>query len=81
VDLRALPGGRARSEYTVEVNPEHASPALYAAIRAIGGTRVSLGVQSLDPEGLRALGRGHEPGRRGRPSSARGRPASTSAPT
>lgn len=48
-------------EYTVEVNPEHASPALYAAIAALGGTRVSLGVQTLDPAGLLALGRLHTP--------------------
>jgi oxygen-independent coproporphyrinogen-3 oxidase len=67
--LRALGGwisgrfpGAGAEEYTVEVNPEHACPALYAAIRAMGGTRVSLGVQSFDAEGLRALGRGHEPG-------------------
>lgn len=58
---RHFPGaGRSdRGEYTVEVNPEHASPDLYAAIAAFGGTRVSLGVQTLDPAGLLALGRMH----------------------
>jgi len=55
--------GAGAEEYTVEVNPEHAGPALYAAIAALGGTRVSLGVQTLDPVGLRALGRAHAPAR------------------
>ncbi len=54
-----FPGAGAQ-EYTVEVNPEHASPALYAAITAIGGTRVSLGVQTFDAAGLRDLGRAHD---------------------
>jgi oxygen-independent coproporphyrinogen-3 oxidase len=65
--LRALGGwirgrfpGAGAAEYTVEVNPEHASPALYAAIRAIGGTRVSLGIQTFDAAGLRGLGRAHD---------------------
>jgi len=48
------------AEYTVEVNPEHASPELFAAIAGFGGTRVSLGVQTLDPAGLAALGRAHD---------------------
>ena len=51
------------SEYTVEVNPEHGDPALFAAIVGLGGTRVSLGVQTLDPHGLAALGRAHSPAR------------------
>ena len=57
---RRFPGAGAR-EFTVEVNPEHGDPALYAAVRAIGGTRVSLGTQSLEAEGLRTLGRVHTP--------------------
>jgi len=55
---RRFPGAGA-DEYTVEVNPEHATAELAAAIRGIGGTRVSLGVQTLDPDGLAALGRVH----------------------
>lgn len=55
---RRFPGAGA-DEYTVEVNPEHATEELAAAIRGIGGTRVSLGVQTLDPAGLAALGRVH----------------------
>ena len=58
---RRFPGAGGE-EYTVEVNPEHAGPALYAAVRAIGGTRVSLGVQTLDAVGLGVLGRAHAPG-------------------
>lgn len=57
---RRFPGAGGE-EYTVEVNPEHADPGLYAAIRAIGGTRVSLGVQTFDRAGLRGLGRAHTP--------------------
>ncbi len=55
---RRCPGAGA-DEYTVEVNPEHATDEVAAAVREIGGTRVSLGVQTLDPDGLAALGRVH----------------------
>lgn len=57
---RRFPGAGA-TEFTVEVNPEHGDAALYAAVRAIGATRVSLGAQSLEAEGLRTLGRMHTP--------------------
>ena len=56
---RRFPGAGSE-EYTVEVNPEHGDPALYAAVLAIGGTRVSLGVQTLERAGLTALGRAHD---------------------
>jgi oxygen-independent coproporphyrinogen-3 oxidase len=46
-------------EFSVELNPEHVSPALLDALIEIGVDRVSLGVQSLAPEGLRMLGRAH----------------------
>lgn len=59
--LAATFPGAGAQEFTVEVNPEHGDAALYAAIRAIGGTRVSLGTQSLEAEGLRTLGRAHAP--------------------
>lgn len=58
---RRFPGAGAR-EWTLEVNPEHADLALYAAARAVGATRVSLGTQTLDPTGLRTLGRAHDAG-------------------
>ncbi|WP_181198105.1 coproporphyrinogen-III oxidase family protein [Enhygromyxa salina] len=47
-------------ELTVELNPEHASPARLDALVELGVDRVSVGVQSLSPAGLRQLGRGHE---------------------
>jgi oxygen-independent coproporphyrinogen-3 oxidase len=47
-------------EFSVELNPEHVSPELLDALAELGVDRVSLGVQSLVPEGLRALGRVHE---------------------
>lgn len=46
-------------EWTVEVNPGDAGAELYAAYRERGVTRVSVGVQSFDPERLRFLGRDH----------------------
>lgn len=57
---RRFPGSGA-AEWTVEVNPEHGAAELFAALRDTGTTRVSLGAQSLDPEGLRTLGRAHTP--------------------
>ncbi|MFZ6178033.1 coproporphyrinogen-III oxidase family protein [Nannocystis pusilla] len=57
---RRFPGA-GTAEFTVEVNPEHGDEALYAAVRAIGGTRVSLGTQSTEAEGLQTLGRVHSP--------------------
>lgn len=59
--LRARFPGAGADEWTVEVNPEHGSPALFAALRAAGATRASLGTQSADPEGLAILGRAHAP--------------------
>lgn len=47
-------------ETTVEINPEHASPALFAALSDLGCTRVSLGAQTLDRRGLVQLGRRHD---------------------
>lgn len=44
----------------LEVNPEHVSPASVAAWRALGVDTISLGVQSLDPQVLSFLGRGHD---------------------
>lgn len=47
-------------ELTVEINPEHWGPALLDGLRERKVTRISLGVQSFDPAGLRALGRVHD---------------------
>ncbi|MCB9568447.1 MAG: coproporphyrinogen III oxidase family protein [Myxococcales bacterium] len=55
---RRLPGAGAR-ERTVEVNPEHVDDALVHGLRDMRFDRASIGVQTLDPAGLRALGRVH----------------------
>ncbi len=47
------------AEVSVECNPDDVSPDLFATYEAHGVTRVSLGVQSLVPEVLVALGRSH----------------------
>ncbi|MEO5678247.1 MAG: radical SAM family heme chaperone HemW [Acidimicrobiales bacterium] len=49
------------AEVTVECNPDDATEAMLATWRAAGVTRVSLGVQSLDPQVLAGLGRRHGP--------------------
>jgi putative oxygen-independent coproporphyrinogen III oxidase len=46
-------------EFTVEANPEGLSDESLAILRAAGATRISLGVQSLEPRVLRRLGRIH----------------------
>jgi len=58
--LDAIPtvGG---AEVTVECNPDTVSASLFAAYREHGVNRISLGVQSMVPAVLRALGRTHDP--------------------
>jgi putative oxygen-independent coproporphyrinogen III oxidase len=56
--LDALPRASG-AEVSVECNPDDVSPELFAAYAAHGVTRISLGVQSLVPEVLVALGRSH----------------------
>lgn len=46
-------------EITLEANPTSVEAANFAALREAGVNRVSLGVQALDDEQLRFLGRGH----------------------
>jgi putative oxygen-independent coproporphyrinogen III oxidase len=53
----------ADAEVTTEANPESTSAATFAAWRAAGFTRVSLGMQSVAPHVLAALDRVHSPGR------------------
>ncbi len=48
------------AEVTLEANPSDVVPAAAAAWLAAGVTRVSLGVQSLDDDVLRQLGRAHD---------------------
>src|SRR5579862_19353 len=47
-------------EVTLEANPNSAEAARFAAYAAAGVNRLSLGVQALDPEALRFLGRRHD---------------------
>ncbi|MFY2861535.1 radical SAM family heme chaperone HemW [Mycobacterium sp. THU-M104] len=51
------------AEITTEANPESAWPDFFAAIRAAGYTRVSLGMQSVSPRVLGVLDRIHTPNR------------------
>lgn len=48
-------------EFTVEANPEDVTAERVAVLREAGVSRVSLGVQSLDPSVLQQLGRRHTP--------------------
>ncbi len=48
-------------EVTLEANPERLDEARLAGFRAAGINRISLGVQTLVPHGLRILGRAHKP--------------------
>ena len=50
-------------EWTVEANPEGLTPGKLRLLRENGANRLSLGVQSLEPGPLRALGRIHRPER------------------
>lgn len=63
-DLAAVVASVVRTpgcEITVECNPDNVTPALLGAYRAAGVTRISLGVQSMAPHVLAALGRDHRP--------------------
>lgn len=59
-DLRSLAGVAADAEVSVEANPDSLDDRLATALLDAGVTRVSLGVQSLDDEVLRRLGRRHD---------------------
>ena len=54
---RGLVDGNA--EVTLEANPSSAEAGRFADYRAAGVNRLSIGVQALDDEALRALGRAH----------------------
>jgi len=58
--LRAAFGLGADAEISLEANPDSATPEFLAAARRLGVNRLSLGVQSLDDDALRALGRVHD---------------------
>lgn len=48
------------SEFTIEMNPATVTARKAALLRAFGVTRVSMGVQSWDPDLLKVLGRVHD---------------------
>ena len=47
------------TEKTIEVNPETVTPEKAAELKALGFNRISMGVQSLNDEVLKAMGRVH----------------------
>lgn len=59
-DLRALLPLAADCEITLEANPGTSEAQKFAAYRAAGVTRLSIGVQSFDDDKLKALGRIHD---------------------
>jgi oxygen-independent coproporphyrinogen-3 oxidase len=58
-ELRARGWLRSDSHLFLEANPEHVNAATLAGFREAGISTLSLGIQSLDAETLRFLGRGH----------------------
>jgi putative oxygen-independent coproporphyrinogen III oxidase len=58
--LRATPVAPG-AEITVECNPDDVSEAMFETYAGAGVNRVSIGVQSMVPHVLRALGRTHDP--------------------
>ncbi len=59
-DLKAIMPLAEGAEVTVEANPESLTRELAASLARAGVTRVSIGVQSLDDDTLRTLGRCHD---------------------
>jgi oxygen-independent coproporphyrinogen III oxidase len=59
--LAAGAGGRRPIEWTVEANPDSLKPETLDIMGERGVTRLSQGVQSLDPKELKLLGRRHGP--------------------
>jgi oxygen-independent coproporphyrinogen-3 oxidase len=59
--LAGAEGGRGPAEWTVEANPDSLTPEALEIMSRRGVTRLSIGVQSLDPDELSLLGRRHGP--------------------
>lgn len=51
-----------RAEFTVECNPETATPELFGVLAAGGVNRLSIGAQSFNADHLKTLERWHDPG-------------------
>lgn len=60
-DLSQMGPSPAPGEWTVECNPETATPELMAILQQGGVNRVSIGAQSFDPRHLKTLERWHDP--------------------
>ncbi len=60
-EMRSRFGFGDRPEVSLEANPEDWTSSLADGLRRSGFNRVSLGVQSFDPQVLRSLGRMHTP--------------------
>ncbi len=60
-DCSAITRGEPGCEFTVECNPESASPELMRVLRAGGVDRVSVGAQSFSDPHLKTLERTHDP--------------------
>ncbi|MCC8116108.1 MAG: radical SAM family heme chaperone HemW [Planctomycetes bacterium] len=58
--LAVLPEPAPGAEYTCEVNPDTATREKLALLRSYGVNRLSFGVQTFSPDGLRVLGRCHD---------------------
>ena len=58
--ISAITGGNSIREWTLEANPATFGAEKARVMRDGGVTRVSLGVQSLDPATLKLLGRDHD---------------------
>ncbi|MCC5785069.1 MAG: radical SAM family heme chaperone HemW [Phycisphaerales bacterium] len=67
-DLSVIRSGirAGRGEFTVECNPETATPELMGVLAGGGVNRVSIGAQSFDPAMLKVLERWHDPENVGR---------------
>jgi oxygen-independent coproporphyrinogen-3 oxidase len=63
-DLAEIRSGA--GEFTVECNPETATPELFGILRGGGVNRISVGAQSFNPAHLKTLERWHDPGNVGR---------------
>ncbi|MGK5087061.1 radical SAM family heme chaperone HemW [Bdellovibrionota bacterium FG-2] len=50
-----------KTEFTIEANPSSITPENLRELRTLGVNRLSLGIQSLDAQKLKALGRVHTP--------------------
>ena len=75
--VRALADLAPDAEITLEANPGTADAANFAAYRAAGVNRLSIGVQSLDAGRLRPWGASTTPSRPAQPCTWLGRRAST----